>query len=144
MKWESCRKAHGEIKYVICNADEGDPGAYMDRSLLEGNPHSVLEGMIIGAFAIGSHEGYVYVRNEYPLAVINIGSPFSRQERWGFWERTSSVPGLILMSRSAAEAGPLSAANLRAWPRRLAGMWGNRGRNTSTWWKAALRIDPPI
>ena len=57
------------LKYVICNADEGDPGAYMDRSLLEGNPHSVLEGMIIGAYAIGSHEGYVYVRNEYPLAV---------------------------------------------------------------------------
>ena len=73
VKWESCRKAHGETKYVICNADEGDPGAYMDRSLLEGNPHSVLEGMIIGAFAIGAHEGYVYVRNEYPLAVINIG-----------------------------------------------------------------------
>ena len=73
LKWESCRKAHGDIKYVICNADEGDPGAYMDRSLLEGNPHSVLEGMIIGAYAIGVHEGYVYVRNEYPLAVINIG-----------------------------------------------------------------------
>ena len=73
VKWESCRKAHGDIKYVICNADEGDPGAYMDRSLLEGNPHSVLEGMIIGAYAIGVHEGYVYVRNEYPLAVINIG-----------------------------------------------------------------------
>ncbi len=53
VKWESCRKAHGDIKYVICNADEGDPGAYMDRSLLEGNPHSVLEGMIIGAYAIG-------------------------------------------------------------------------------------------
>ncbi|OGP87209.1 MAG: NADH dehydrogenase [Deltaproteobacteria bacterium RBG_16_48_10] len=73
VKWESCRKAHGETKYVICNADEGDPGAYMDRSLLEGNPHSVLEGMIIGAYGIGAHEGYVYVRNEYPLAVINIG-----------------------------------------------------------------------
>ncbi len=73
VKWESCRKAHGEMKYIICNADEGDPGAYMDRSLLEGNPHSVLEGMIIGAFAIGAHEGYVYVRHEYPLALINIG-----------------------------------------------------------------------
>ena len=69
MKWQSCRDAEGDVKYVICNADEGDPGAYQDRSLLEGNPHSVLEGMIIGAYAIGSHHGYIYVRNEYPLAV---------------------------------------------------------------------------
>jgi len=68
-KWQSCREAEADIKYVICNADEGDPGAYQDRSLLEGNPHSVLEGMVIGAYAIGSHRGYIYVRNEYPLAV---------------------------------------------------------------------------
>jgi NADH:ubiquinone oxidoreductase subunit F (NADH-binding)/(2Fe-2S) ferredoxin len=73
-KWESCRNAPSAdgVRYVICNADEGDPGAYMDRSLLEGNPHSVIEGMIIGAYAIGSHEGYVYVRHEYPLAVQNL------------------------------------------------------------------------
>jgi NADH-quinone oxidoreductase subunit F len=70
-KWHSTRKAEGEPKYVICNADEGDPGAFMDRALLEGNPHSVLEGMIIGAFAIGSNQGYIYVRNEYPTAVAN-------------------------------------------------------------------------
>ncbi|MGZ3568368.1 MAG: NADH-ubiquinone oxidoreductase-F iron-sulfur binding region domain-containing protein, partial [Thermodesulfobacteriota bacterium] len=83
LKWESCRKAHGDIKYVICNADEGDPGAYMDRSLLEGNPHSVLEGMIIGAYAIGAHEGYVYVRNEYPLAVVNIGIAIEQTRELG-------------------------------------------------------------
>ncbi len=71
-KWQSCRKAKGSPKYVICNADEGDPGAFMDRSLLEGNPHSVVEGMIIGAYAIGSNDGLVYVRNEYPLAVKNL------------------------------------------------------------------------
>ncbi len=71
-KWRTCRQAHGTPKYVICNADEGDPGAYMDRSLLEGNPHRVLEGMIIGAYAIGAIEGYVYVRDEYPLAVKHI------------------------------------------------------------------------
>ena len=97
-KWRTCRDAHGSIRYVICNADEGDPGAYMDRSLLEGNPHRVLEGMIIGAWAIGSRrgglpdvfvrpqrppespartdspevEGYVYVRDEYPLAVKHV------------------------------------------------------------------------
>ena len=72
-KWESCRRAAGEPKYVICNADEGDPGAFMDRAVLEGNPHSVLEGMIIGAYAVGSHQGYIYVRNEYPMAVENAG-----------------------------------------------------------------------
>ncbi len=73
-KWRACRAATARdgIKYVLCNADEGDPGAYMDRSLLEGNPHAVLEGMAIGAFAIGACEGYVYVRHEYPLAVINL------------------------------------------------------------------------
>jgi len=82
-KWESCRKAEGEPKYVICNADEGDPGAYMDRSLLEGNPHSVLEGMIIGAYAIGAHEGFVYVRNEYPLAVQNVTTAIAQAEDCG-------------------------------------------------------------
>jgi len=68
-KWELCRKAKGDVKYVICNADEGDPGAYMNRSLLEGNPHSVIEGMIIGGYAMGAGEGIIYVRDEYPLAV---------------------------------------------------------------------------
>jgi len=83
-KWEECRNAPGEIKYVIVNADEGDPGAYMDRSLLEGNPHSVLEGLIIGAYAIGSHEGYIYVRQEYPLAVENVGIAIKQAEEHGF------------------------------------------------------------
>jgi len=82
-KWESCRNAEGKPKYVICNADEGDPGAYMDRSLLEGNPHSVLEGMIIGAYAIGSKEGYVYVRNEYPLAVKHLEIAVKQAEEYG-------------------------------------------------------------
>ena len=72
VKWEGVRKAAGEPKYVIANGDEGDPGAYMDRSLMEGNPHSVIEGMIIGAYAVGSNHGYIYVRNEYPLAVENL------------------------------------------------------------------------
>ena len=68
-KWSECQEASGDEKYVICNADEGDPGAYMDRAVLEGNPQLVLEGMMIGAWAIGAQKGYVYVRNEYPLAV---------------------------------------------------------------------------
>ncbi len=71
-KWAQCSGAPGDEKYVICNADEGDPGAYMDRSVLEGNPHLVLEGMMIGAWAVGAWKGYVYVRNEYPLAVKHI------------------------------------------------------------------------
>jgi len=83
VKWESCRKAGGDVRYVICNADEGDPGAYMDRSLLEGNPHSVLEGMVIGAYAIGSNQGYVYVRNEYPLAVNNLTIAIKQAEQHG-------------------------------------------------------------
>ena len=83
-KWESCRNAKSRdgIKYVICNADEGDPGAYMDRSLLEGNPHSVIEGMLIGAYAIGSNDGYVYVRNEYPLAVKNLEVAIRQAEEY--------------------------------------------------------------
>jgi NADH-quinone oxidoreductase subunit F len=83
VKWESCRDAEGEKRYVICNCDEGDPGAFMDRSLMEGNPHSVLEGMIIGAYAIGGHEGYIYVRNEYPLAVRNAEIAIKQAEELG-------------------------------------------------------------
>ncbi|MEW6680901.1 MAG: NADH-quinone oxidoreductase subunit NuoF, partial [bacterium] len=69
LKWEFCRNAKGDIKYIICNGDEGDPGAFMDRSVLEADPHAVLEGMVIGAKAIGSHKGYIYCRAEYPLAI---------------------------------------------------------------------------
>ena len=83
-KWESTRRAHEEPKFLICNCDEGDPGAFMDRSLMEGNPHSVLEGMIIGAFAIGCHEGYIYIRNEYPLAVQNARIAIEQAEQYGF------------------------------------------------------------
>ncbi|MGD8753195.1 MAG: NADH-quinone oxidoreductase subunit NuoF [Anaerolineales bacterium] len=69
VKWELCHKAEGDPKYVICNADEGDPGAFQDRGIIEGNPHSILEGLIIGAYAIGASEGFIYIRYEYPLAV---------------------------------------------------------------------------
>ncbi len=83
IKWETTRNAPGDIKYVIVNADEGDPGAYMDRSLLEGNPHSVLEGLIIGAYAIGAHQGFVYVRQEYPLAVENLSVALEQARDYG-------------------------------------------------------------
>ena len=72
LKWRFCRESSGDVKYIICNADEGDPGAFMDRSILEGNPHSVVEGMIVGAYAMSATQGYVYIRNEYPLAVQNL------------------------------------------------------------------------
>ncbi len=83
VKWRVTRQAKGEVKYVICNADEGDPGAYMDRSILEGDPHSVLEGMIMGAYAIGAHEGYIYVRNEYPLAIRSLQHALAQAEERG-------------------------------------------------------------
>jgi NADH:ubiquinone oxidoreductase subunit F (NADH-binding)/(2Fe-2S) ferredoxin/Pyruvate/2-oxoacid:ferredoxin oxidoreductase delta subunit len=82
-KWTACREAAGRPKYLICNADEGDPGAYMDRSVLEGNPHSVLEGMIIGAYAIGAERGYVYVRTEYPLAIEHLGIALEQAREHG-------------------------------------------------------------
>jgi NADH:ubiquinone oxidoreductase subunit F (NADH-binding)/(2Fe-2S) ferredoxin/NAD-dependent dihydropyrimidine dehydrogenase PreA subunit len=83
IKWEAARKAPGDTKYVIVNCDEGDPGAYMDRSLMEGNPFSVIEGLLIGAYAIGAHEGYVYVRQEYPLAVENLDVAIGKAEEHG-------------------------------------------------------------
>jgi len=84
IKWESCRRAKGDMRYVVCNADEGDPGAFANRSLLEGNPHGVIEGMMIGAYAVGSSEGYVYVRYEYPLAVKNLGIAIDQARSFGF------------------------------------------------------------
>jgi NADH-quinone oxidoreductase subunit F len=72
-KWKFARQAEGQPKYIICNADEGDPGAFMDRAVLEGDPHSVLEGMLIGAYAIGAEYGYIYVREEYPIAIEHLG-----------------------------------------------------------------------
>ena len=82
VKWATCAKHHGE-RYIICNADEGDPGAYMDRSILEGDPHSVLEGMLIAAVAIGSSHGFMYVRNEYPLAVKRLVTAIKQAEKFG-------------------------------------------------------------
>ena len=82
-KWGFARQATGDVKYIICNADEGDPGAFMDRSVLEGNPHSVIEGMIIGAYAIGAHSGYIYVREEYPIAVEHLKIAIGQAQELG-------------------------------------------------------------
>jgi len=84
VKWESCKHAHGDIKHVICNADEGDPGAFMDRSIIEGDPHAVIEGMIIGAYAIEKvHQGYIYVRMEYPLAIKRFQIAIKQAREYG-------------------------------------------------------------
>jgi NADH-quinone oxidoreductase subunit F len=83
VKWQFCHDAPGDIKYVICNADEGDPGAFMDRALLEGDPHAVLEGILIGAYAIGATEGYIYIRAEYPLAIQRLRIALKQMEEYG-------------------------------------------------------------
>jgi NADH:ubiquinone oxidoreductase subunit F (NADH-binding)/NAD-dependent dihydropyrimidine dehydrogenase PreA subunit len=83
MKWQFARGAKGDKKYIICNADEGDPGAFMDRSVLEGDPHAVLEGMAIGAYAIGADEAYMYVRAEYPLAIKRLEIAIDQAEKIG-------------------------------------------------------------
>jgi NADH:ubiquinone oxidoreductase subunit F (NADH-binding)/Pyruvate/2-oxoacid:ferredoxin oxidoreductase delta subunit/(2Fe-2S) ferredoxin len=84
LKWEFARRSQADQKYVVCNADEGDPGAFMDRSLLEANPHSMIEGMIIGAFAIGASQGFVYVRAEYPLAVHRLEVAITQARQKGY------------------------------------------------------------
>ena len=82
-KWDGARKQKSEKKYIVCNGDEGDPGAFMDRSIMEGNPHSVLEGMMIAGRAVGSDEGYIYVRAEYPLAVSRLKAAIAKAEEYG-------------------------------------------------------------
>lgn len=104
-KWEICRRARGGTKYIVCNADEGDPGAYMDRSVLEGNPHSVLEGMAIGAYAIGAQEGIVYVRTEYPLAIRNLHTAIEQARASNFLGRDILGSGFDFSVRTCQGAG---------------------------------------
>jgi NADH:ubiquinone oxidoreductase subunit F (NADH-binding)/(2Fe-2S) ferredoxin/NAD-dependent dihydropyrimidine dehydrogenase PreA subunit len=87
LKWERCRNTPGDEKFIICNADEGDPGAFMDRSVLEADPHAVLEGMAIGAYAIGANQGFIYVRDEYPLALKRLNIAIDRAMDYGFLGR---------------------------------------------------------
>ncbi|MFA5316154.1 MAG: NADH-ubiquinone oxidoreductase-F iron-sulfur binding region domain-containing protein [Dehalococcoidales bacterium] len=104
-KWRLARAAKGDLKYVVCNGDEGDPGAFMDRSVMEGNPHLVLEGMAIAAFAIGASVGYVYVRAEYPLAVANLRLAIARAEEMGFLGNDILGSGFSLEIRIKEGAG---------------------------------------
>ena len=111
LKWALARKAVSDQKYIICNADEGDPGAFMDRSLLEGDPYLVIEGMAIGGYAIGASIGFIYVRAEYPLAIERLTTGHRQGARQpDCWARTCSAPASISTSRSASAPALLSAA----------------------------------
>jgi len=123
-KWEFCRKAKGDVKYIICNADEGDPGAYMDRSLLEGNPHAVIEGMLIGAYAIGAKEGWIYVRHEYPLAVKNVGIALQQAKEMGILGANILGSGFSFDIKVATGAGAFVCGEETAL---IASIEGNRG-----------------
>ena len=83
-KWNAARQSEGEEKYMICNADEGDPGAFMDRAVIESDPHNLIEGMLIGAYAIGAKEAIVYVRAEYPLAIVRLTNAIKQAEEKGY------------------------------------------------------------
>ena len=150
-KWEACRRAEGELKYVVCNADEGDPGAFMDDALLEGNPHSVLEGMTIGAFAMGARLGHVYVRQEYPVAVARITRAVEQARELGllgerilgsehsFEVRVSRGGGAFVCGEASAMMASLEGR--RGVPRRRLihlserGLWGRPTNlnNVETW-----------
>jgi NADH-quinone oxidoreductase subunit F len=105
IKWEACRRVPGDQKYIICNADEGDPGAFMDRSTIEGDPHAVLEGMIIGAYAIGATIGIVYIRAEYPLAVERLHRAIAQARESGFFGANIFGSGIDLEIQIKLGAG---------------------------------------
>ncbi len=150
-KWGICRRVDSDVKYIICNADEGDPGAYMDRSLLEGNPHSVIEGMIIGAYAIGAQKGYIYVRMEYPLAVQNVSLALEQARKFGFLGKSILGSEFVFDIHLIEGAGAFvsgeetslmaSIEGRRAFPRQRppfpaqAGLWGKPTNinNVETW-----------
>ncbi len=123
-KWEFTRNSPDPVKYVIVNADEGDPGAFMDRALLEGSPHAVLEGLIIGAYAIGAHHGYLYVRQEYPLAVENITLAIKKAEEYGFIGKNILGSGFDFEVEVAQGAGAFVCGEETALIRSLEGKAG--------------------
>jgi NADH:ubiquinone oxidoreductase subunit F (NADH-binding)/(2Fe-2S) ferredoxin/NAD-dependent dihydropyrimidine dehydrogenase PreA subunit len=105
IKWETCKHAPGDVRYVICNADEGDPGAFMDRSTIESDPHAVIEGMLIGAYAIGSSQGFVYIRNEYPIALERLKVAIKQAREYGLLGTNIFDKGLDFDIRIARGAG---------------------------------------
>jgi NADH:ubiquinone oxidoreductase subunit F (NADH-binding)/(2Fe-2S) ferredoxin/NAD-dependent dihydropyrimidine dehydrogenase PreA subunit len=150
-KWEAARRAQGEPRYIVCNGDEGDPGAFMDRSVLEADPHAVLEGMIIGARAIGASRGFLYIRNEYPLALARIEKALEQARAYGLLGRDILGTGFDLDLEVVRGAGAFvsgeetallaSIEGGRAYPRQRPpypaerGLWGRPTviNNVETW-----------
>jgi NADH-quinone oxidoreductase subunit F len=155
-KWDFCRKAPGKEKYVICNADEGDPGAFMNRSLLEGDPHSVLEGMVIGAYTIGSDQGYIYCRAEYPLALERLRLALDQMRAYGligdnildsgfnFHITIKEGAGAFVCGEETALMASIEGKRGMPRPRppfpAISGLWGKptNNNNVETWANAAL------
>jgi NADH-quinone oxidoreductase subunit F len=124
-KWDMAIKAPGPVKYLICNADEGDPGAFMDRSVVEGNPHAVLEGMLIGAYAIGAPYGYVYIRAEYPLAVERLHLAIKQAKERGFLGKNILGKGMDFTIKVKLGAGAFVCGEETAL---IASIEGKRGQ----------------
>jgi len=123
-KWNTARSTPGDMKYVVCNADEGDPGAFMDRSILEGDPHSVLEGMLIGGYAMGAPEGIIYVRAEYPLAIIRLNIAIEQAREHGFLGKNLFGTSFCFDVRIKAGAGAFVCGEETAL---IASLEGKRG-----------------
>jgi NADH-quinone oxidoreductase subunit F len=125
-KWRSCKRAEseGNRRFVLCNGDEGDPGAFKDRSIMEGDPHSVLEGMIIGAYAVGSSEGYIYVRDEYPLAVVNLTIAIEQARQHGLLGTNILGTGFDFDIKISRGGGAFVCGESSALMRSLAGKTG--------------------
>ncbi|MDR0466685.1 MAG: 4Fe-4S binding protein [Deltaproteobacteria bacterium] len=123
-KWDAARKSPGEEKYVICNADEGDPGAFMDRAILEGDPHAVIEGMLIAAYAMGGSEGVVYVRAEYPLAIVRLDIALEQARSAGYLGKNIAGSGFDFDIRMKAGAGAFVCGEETAL---IASLEGERG-----------------
>lgn len=124
LKWEICRNADGEERYLICNADEGDPGAYMDRSILEGDPHSIIEGMLIGGFAIGASQGCIYVREEYPLAIERLEIALNQARGEGLLGKNILDSGFDFEIEICQGAGAFVCGEETALIQSIEGNWG--------------------
>ncbi len=150
-KWDTARRAAGDARYVVCNGDEGDPGAFMDRSVLEADPHAVIEGMIIGARAVGASRGFLYIRNEYPLAVARVGKALEQARSYGLLGPDILGTGFAFDLEVVRGAGAFvsgeetallaSIEGRRAYPRQrppypaVHGLWGKPTviNNVETW-----------
>ncbi len=124
VKWELCARVQGDVKYILCNGDEGDPGAFMDRSVMEADPHVVLEGMIIAARAIGAHKGYIYVRAEYPLAVSRLQMAIDQANEYGLLGKNILGSGFDLDIEIYQGAGAFVCGEETALMRSLEGKRG--------------------